>query len=150
MRALIAVISSGLCLLTVLACSSAKTPPAGRWEGAYEAQDVMVAVRLEISNKGDIFLSAPDLSDIQNTQADDRPALRERLAEDLASSWGAVEPRTLDFDGRVFRKPGGIAPQMEWNPDSKQMTVVLYLGMRPALRVPLHAVSEFSADPWAG
>jgi hypothetical protein len=38
---------------------------------------------------------------------------------------------------------------MEWNPQSKQMTVVLYFGTHAALRVPLRAVSDFSQDPWA-
>jgi hypothetical protein len=75
--------------------------------------------------------------------------MREKLAASLASSWGSVEGRAMDFDGRVFRKPGGIAPQMEWNPDSKTMTVVVYFGMKTA-RIPLHQVKDFSADPWAG
>jgi len=61
----------------------------------------------------------------------------------------AAQPRPMDFDGRVFRKPGGVAPQMEWNPQSGQMTVVLYFGTRPALRVPLRSVPQFSTDPWA-
>jgi hypothetical protein len=150
MRAISVAIASGFCLLAAWACSSAKAPPVGRWEGAYEAQDVMVAVRLEISDKGDIYLSAPNAVDIANAPAEERPAMREHLAEELATGWASVEPRPMDFDGRVFRKPGGIAPQMEWNPDSKQMTVVLYFGMHTALRVPLRAVAQFSPDPWAG
>jgi hypothetical protein len=55
----------------------------------------------------------------------------------------------MDFDGRVFRKPGGVAPQMEWNPDSKKMTVVVYLGMK-TVRIPVHVVKDFSDDPWNG
>lgn len=144
-----AVVVGGLCLLAVWACSSSKVPPAGRWEGTFEASDVMVAVRLEITPKGEIYLSAPDLLDIENAPAAERPAMRQHLADQLTAEWGAVEQRPLEFDGRVFRKPGGIAPQMEWNPDTKQMTVVLYLGTRPALRVPLRAISEFSTNPWS-
>lgn len=150
MRAHVVAIVAGLCLVAVSACSNSKTPPVGRWEGAYEAQDVMVAVRLEISGKGDIYLSAPNALDIGGASPEERPAMRARLADELAQGWNAAQPRSMDFDGRVFRKPGGVAPQMEWNPQSKQMTVVLYFGMRPALRVPLRAVSDFSTDPWTG
>jgi len=81
---------------------------------------------------------------------DARAGLRQHLADSLAAGWSDVEPRPMDFDGRVFRKPGGVAPQMEWNPDAKQMTVVLYLSTQTTLRVPLRAVSQFSANPFAG
>jgi len=149
MRAFSAAFIGGLCLMALLSCAKSTTPPVGRWEGTFEAPDAMVAVRLEISPKGDIYLSAPDAMDIENVTEDERPAIRQRLADGLASSWGGVESRTLDFDGRVFRKPGGVAPQMEWNPDTKQMTVILYLGMRAAMRVPVHSVRDFSANPWS-
>ena len=149
MRAYMAVIISALCLVAVSACSNAKPPPVGRWEGVYEAPDEMVVVRLEITPKGDIYLSAPNALDVLATPADQRPAMRAHLTDELVQGWSAVTPRPLDFDGRMFRKPGGVAPQMEWNPQSKQMTVVLYFGMHAALRVPLRAVSDFSQDPWA-
>ena len=148
MRTLSALFACGLCLIALSGCSMAHNPPVGLWEGTYEASDVMAVIRLEISPKGEIFLSAPDAVDIQNTTADDRPAMRQKLAEGLAAGWSSVQPRPLDFDGRVFRKPGGIAPQLEWNPDSKQMTAILYFGMRSALRVPLRSVEAFSGDPW--
>jgi hypothetical protein len=147
MRRLTPLIACGLCFLALLGCSMGHTPPVGRWEGAYEAPDVMAVIRLEISPKGDILLSAPDALDIQNASANDRLAMHQRLAEGLVASWSAVQPRPLDFDGHVFRKPGGIAPQLEWNPDTKQMTAILYFGMRSGLRVPLHSVETFSADP---
>jgi len=149
MRAHLAAVVTGLCLLAVFACSNTKAPPVGRWEGVYEAQDVMVAIRLEISNKGEIYLSAPNAQDIGATAAEERSAIRTRLGDELVQSWSAAQPRPMDFDGRVFRKPGGVAPQMEWNPQSGQMTVVLYFGTRPALRVPLRSVPQFSTDPWA-
>jgi hypothetical protein len=146
MRRLRPLLACGLCFLALLGCS-AHTPPIGRWEGAYEASDLMAVIRLEISPKGEIFLSAPDALDIQNASANDRLAMHQKLAEGLVASWSGVQPRTLDFDGHEFRKPGGIAPQLEWNADSKQMTAILYFGMRSGLRVPLHSVETFSADP---
>jgi len=147
MRVLAAAIFSALCLATLAGCSASKQPPIGRWEGTYETDDDMVVVRVEILSSGSIYLSAPDAMDIAAVPANQRGPMRERLASSLAESWGEVEPRTFDFDGRVFRKPGGIAPQMEWNPDSKTMTVVIYLGMKTA-RIPLRQVKDFSADPW--
>lgn len=149
MRASLAAVMTGLCLLALSACSNAKAPPVGRWEGAYEAPDVMVVVRLEISNTGEIYLSAPNALDIENAPAEERPAMRAHLVDELTSGWSSVAARPMDFDGRIFRKPGGIAPQMEWNPETKEMTVVLYFGMHAALRVPLRAVSRFSANPWS-
>ena len=149
MRAYMAVLVGMLCLLAVSGCSNSKPPPVGRWEGVYESPDEMVVVRLEITPKGDIYLSAPNALDIMSAPADQRPGMRAHLTDELVEGWGTVVPRTMEFDGRVFRKPGGIAPQMEWNPESRQMTVVLYFGMHNALRVPLRAVSDFSQDPWA-
>ena len=149
MRALLAVVAIGLCLVGLSACSNSKTPPVGRWEGAFETPDATVTVRLEITSKGEIFLSAPNATDVENASADQRSAIRQRLANELAAGWSAIEARPLEFDGRVFRKPGGIAPQLEWNPDARQMTAVLYLGLRAALRVPLRPVTAFDSDPWA-
>ena len=85
--------------------------------------------------------------DIAGTPSDQRGPMRDRLAATLSSSWSDVEGRTMDFDGRVFRKPGGLAPQMEWNPDSQKMTVVVYLGMK-TIRIPVRAVKDFSDNPW--
>ncbi len=141
MRALIATLISAFCLF---ACSRAQAP-AGRWEGVYESNGTMVVARLEITPNGSIYVSAPDA---ENVAPADGPALRRRLAQQLADQWGAVEPRKMDFDGRTFRKPGGIAPQMEWDHDSKRMTLIVYLGMKPGIRIPLHAVSDFDPDPW--
>jgi len=98
--------------------------------------------------KGAIYLSAPDALDLGNMSETDRAGLRAHLADELAASWSSVQARPMDFDGRVFRKPGGIAPQIEWNPDTKRMTAVLYLGMRSALRIPLQSVSNFGATAY--
>lgn len=147
MRILGAAWIAGLCLVTAFACTRA-APPSGRWQGAYASSDVMVVARLQIDAKGNIYLSAPDAADVSGVPDDQRAALKAKLAEGLEEAWPEVEPRQFDFDGRVFRKPGGVAPQLEW--DGSQMTAVVYLGMRPAIRVPLRAVPAFSADPWSG
>jgi len=140
-------LAAGLCLAAAFACTRSPAP-SGRWQGAYESRDTMVVTRLEIDSKGDIYLSAPDATDIGNAAAEDRAAIRRKLAEGLSVAWGEVQPRPYDFDGRVFRKPGGVAPQLEWNPDQKSMMAVVYLGLRPSIRIPLHPVADFSSDPW--
>ena len=149
MRSLLAAILGGLILIAIPACSISRTPPVGRWEGAFDARDAVVAVRLEIDSKGEIYLCAPDVTDADRVADDQRPAMHEKLSQDLSAGWGNVEARRLEFDGRVFRKPGGIAPQLEWNPETRKMTAVLYLGTRAALRVPLHEVPAFDDNPWA-
>ena len=145
---LYAAILFGLCLSGLMACSNAK-PPAGRWEGTYDSTDAIVAVRLEIDGKGDIYLSAPDAMNFPTPSEDQRAAMHQRLAQGLASAWGDVTARHYDFNGHTFRKPGGIAPQMEWDAATKQMTVIVYLERRPGIRIPMRAVSEFSDNPWS-
>jgi hypothetical protein len=147
MRTLRTTLAAGLCLAAVFACSRMPAP-AGRWEGTYESRDTMVVTRLEIDSKGDIYLSAPDATDIGNASEADRAAIRQRLADGLSVAWGDAQPRHYDFDGHVFRKPGGVAPQLELNPDQKLMTAVIYLGLRPAIRIPLHSVPAFGNNPW--
>jgi len=140
--------AAGLCLVAAFGCTRSPLP-SGRWQGAYESRDTMVVTRLEIDSKGDIYLSAPDATDIGNVSADDRAAIRRRLVDGLSVAWGEVQPRQLEFDGHVFRKPGGIAPQLEWNPGQKTMTAVVYLGLRPSIRISLRRVADFNGDPWA-
>lgn len=137
-----------LAALTVLvlgACSH-PAPPQGRWEGTYESGDAMIAARLEVEADGQVRVSAPDLLDIGS---DGRDAMREKLAADLAGGWGEVVPRPMDFDGETFRKPGGIAPQMVWKAQGRQMWLVVYLGTRPGLRIPMREVGDFSDNPFA-
>jgi len=133
--------------LALLSCSH-PAPPVGRWEGTYESDDVMVAVRLEIGSDGQVRVSAPDLQDIGAASAEERVQTRDKLATDLATGWESVAPRTMDFDGSVFRKPGGIAPQMIWKAKSRQMSVVVYLGTRPGAYIAMREVSDFSDSPW--
>ena len=80
--------------------------------------------------------------------AADREVIRQRLALGLARAWAEVVPRKLDFDGTVFRKPGGVAPQMTWDPDTRKMTLIVYPGTRPSVHIKMRAVHAFSADPW--
>lgn len=137
------------CLAVVSACSHSATPPAGRWQGVYDTADTIIAARVEITAKGDIYMSAPDALDVSGSSPEDRAAIRQKLADGLEESWGTVVPRQMDFDGKTFRKPGGIAPQMEWDSGGNTMTLVVYLGTAPAVRVMLHPVKEFSPDPFS-
>ena len=130
------------------ACGNPK-PPVGKWEGGLDAPTVMVAARMEITDDGKIRVSAPDLTGITEVNEARRVDMREGLVQQLTSGWDMVLPRDFDFDGTTFRKPGGIAPQMEWDKSQGHMTLVVYLGKDPARRIPLRAVSDFSDDPFA-
>ena len=143
----IAAIVSVISLAVLSGCSHHAVPPTGRWQGTYASPDTMIAARLEIDAKGQIFVSAPDAENFGDSD-EARAAIRASLAQTLSNGWGDVQPRAFDFDGKIFRKPGGVAPQMEWNPDTRSMTLVVYLGMRNAIRVPLRAVKDFSDNPW--
>ncbi|HEY1631338.1 MAG TPA: hypothetical protein VGF56_08480 [Rhizomicrobium sp.] len=134
--------------LLTAGCSS-HAPPPGRWEGTTDQGDVIIAARMEITGKGDVYVSAPDAENIQGDEAA-RAAIRKNLAAGLASGWGDVQPRKFEFDGKTFRKPGGVAPQVEWDSSSNTMTMLVYLGMRDAIPVKLHAVKDFSDDPFPG
>jgi hypothetical protein len=133
----------------LVACSRPAQPPVGRWIGNYDAPDVMVDARLEITKDGLVRASAPDLLDVGEISDEARAAAHARLAVDLAEGWDAAEPRAMDFDGHVFRKPGGVAPQMEWDPQAKQMKLVFYFGTKHSIRIPMRAVDDFRSDPWA-
>lgn len=145
MRRLVILLFVGLPLV---ACSKHPQPPVGRWIGNYESSSVMVDARLEILPDGTVRVSAPDLTDVGSPSDDDRAVMHARLASDLAESWDDVKPRRFDFDGHVFRKPGGIAPQMEWDAQRRQMMVVFYFGMEHSIRISMRAVQDFSDDPW--
>lgn len=136
--------------IALAGCWRHASPPAGRWEGTYETSDVMVVARMEVEPNGDVRVSAPDLSDVGGASEDERKGMRASLAAGLAEGWDKVAPRPFDFDGRIFRKPDGIAPQMKWDPDTRTMTLVVYLGTHPAIDIGLRAVDDFSDDPWAG
>lgn len=137
----------GLALLLMLAACSDPKPPIGKWEGGYDRGGTLVAARVEILANGRVLVSAPDYTNAIG-KADRLALLRARLASELANNWGSVEPRSFDFDGKTFRKPGGVAPQMVWDKDSNQMTLQLYLGANPALPIPLRPVAGFHDNPF--
>src|SRR6185295_14184581 len=137
-----------LCLLLVAGCSKPQ-PPVGKWEGGYDADGTIVVARVEIEANGQVRISAPDITNLKGATADQMAMERSRLAAELVHAWDGVEPRRLEFDGKTFRKPGGVAPQMVWDKSSNQMTLELYIGARPALPVPLRPVDDFHDNPFA-
>ena len=131
----------------LLAGCSRHVPPQGRWEGTYDSAEAMVAARVEIDEKGSVRLEAPNAENVGDNE-DTRATMRQNLAAGLATAWASVEPRPMDFDGTVFRRPGGIAPQMIWDASGKQMSIVVYLGVKEPIRFKLQAVDDFSQNPW--
>ena len=134
-------------LVAALAGCSKPEPPAGKWEGGYEGGGDLVAARVEILPGGGVKISAPDITNAIGNR-DQIDAMRAQLAADLANGWSEVTPRNFDFDGKTFRKPGGVAPQMVWDKDSNQLTLELYIGARPAMPVPLRPVNDFHDNPF--
>jgi hypothetical protein len=143
MRRLCAVMA----LLVVAACSK-PAPPVGKWEGGAETGGTIVAARVEIMPDGGVKVSAPDVTYVTASR-EQVNELRARLASDLVNAWSEVKPRSFDFDGKTFRKPGGVAPQMVWDKDSNQMVLELYIGANPALPIPLRPVAGFHDNPYA-
>jgi hypothetical protein len=146
MRAAVAFTIAAI-FLTALAGCSARNAPAGRWEGSYASQDMLILARVETAADATIRLSAPDAIDIAGVQPSDRQAIRERLAAGLAAGWDDVAPRKMDFDGNIFRKPGGVAPQFEWHPKTNAATLYVYLGTQ-VIKIPMRPVKDFSDNPW--
>ena len=144
MRPFVAVLLTAL----VLASCSKTAPPVGRWEGTYESDGTFVAARLELAPGAQARISVPDVTDPSIDNESDRAVMRQNIADRLEGAWGAIEPRPMDFDGSTFRKVGGIAPQLDWDRGSNMMTLYVYLGTRPAIRIPLHPVADFSSNPW--
>ena len=137
-----------LLLFAALAACSKPAPPQGRWEGGYSGGGILVAARVEVEANGQVRVSAPDVTNLQNAKPEQLQQQRDAMAADLASGWDTIAPRPFDFDGKTFRKPGGFAPQMVWDKDSNQMTLEIYIGANPALPVPLRPVDAFHDNPW--
>jgi hypothetical protein len=135
-----------LAAAAVLAGCSDPQPPLGRWEGVYDGDDAMIVARLEIVPDA-IRVSAPNAFAAFSAMADaERQSVQRDLARRLAAAWPNVAPSSFTFDGKIFRKPGGVAPQMEWDPDHKQMTLVVYPGLHDTIRLSLRAVEAFGED----
>ncbi|MDB5735596.1 MAG: hypothetical protein JWN16_2233 [Alphaproteobacteria bacterium] len=137
-----------LALVGGVAACSRPAPPVGKWEGGAETGGTIVAARVEIMPDGGVKVSAPDVTYV-TANREQVNELRARLASDLANAWPDVKPRSFDFDGKTFRKPGGVAPQMVWDKDTNQMTLELYIGANPALPIPLRPVAGFHDNPYA-
>lgn len=146
MRRVSILIIAGLALLA--ACSRSEKVPTGRWIGQYDSADVMVDARLEVQPDGTVKVSAPDILGVGDLSEEERMQLHARLADQLDSTWDKAPARHMDFDGKVFRKPGGVAPQMEWDPATREMKVVFYFGMQRSIRIRMTQVTDFSSDPW--
>jgi len=135
-------------LTLLLGACSAPQPPVGHWQGAYEDPALMIVAWLEIDSAGRVRVSAPNaIMDRVVLNESERAELHARLENGLASSWKSVAPIALEFDGHVFHKPGGVAPQLEWDGAAKRMTLIYYSGNRPSVRVPLEPVADFDAPP---
>lgn len=132
----------------LLAACSKTPPPQGRWEGGWDNGSTFIAARMEVGPDGLVRLSAPDVTDEAAVSQDDRLAMRETMAARLAGAWGEIAPRKMDFDGKTFRKPNGIAPQAEWDKATNVMTLYVYIGTQPVIKMPLRPVDDFSENPW--
>jgi hypothetical protein len=108
---------------------------------------VIIVARLEITDNGRVRVSAPNaITSEQPLSPAERASVVQQLQARLAMSWPAVAPLPLEFDGKVFRKPGGVAPQLEWDAERKRMTMIYYSGNRTSVRVALTSVGEFGAS----
>lgn len=136
-----------LAALLMLAACGKPQPPVGKWEGGAETGGILVAARVEVMPNGTVKVSAPDITNAIGSR-DEIIQMQARLAADLVNGWPDVKPRQFDFDGKTFRKPAGIAPQMVWDKDTNQMVLELYIGANPALPVPLRPVADFHDSPF--
>ena len=150
MQRLYMTILAGLCLVAVTACSRHVPPPVGRWEGTYDSGDAIVAARMEVTPKEQIFVSAPNAENIGDMSQEDRAAVRRKLADGLAAGWDSLPPHKMDFDGKFFRNPNGIAHQAEWDAAAQRMTLIVYLDKGDGIRIPMHSVKQFSPNPFGG
>jgi hypothetical protein len=137
-----------LLVAVALAGCSKPAPPQGRWEGAYDDGSTFVAARMEIGQDGLVRISAPDVTDVTLGSRDDQLMMRETMSQRLAGAWGEIPERRMDFDGTTLRKPGGIAPQAEWDKASNTMTLYVYIGTRPPIKMMMRPVDDFSDNPW--
>ena len=143
MRALLIAILAVTSL--AVGCSDFTKPPEGRWQGAYTADDVIIAARVEIQADGRVRLSAPNAyANFATMPIAEKRAIEQRLVGNLVAAWPQVSPRDLDFDGKVLRNPGGVAPQLERDAKTGHMTMFVYPGSKPSIRVDLEPTDTFA------
>jgi hypothetical protein len=126
-----------------LAGCSKPQPPVGKWEGGTQSGGVLIVARVEIAANGLVRVSAPDVTNVDETKPD---AVRDALSElqaDLLNGWPEVKPREFTFDGKTFHEPNRVAPAMVWDKPTNTMTLQVYIGRNPALPVSLRPVPEF-------
>jgi hypothetical protein len=133
--------------LALAGCSKHTPPPVGQWEGVYDTAEAMVAARVAIDDEGYVKIMAPN-AELIGSDPKARQEMRDNLSSGLLAGWDRIDPRKMEFDGTVFRRPGGVAPQLEWDPQAHRMTMITYLGRGHPIRFKLHAVDDFSDDPW--
>jgi hypothetical protein len=125
-------------LCFVLASCGNPSPPAGMWEGLYQADDVIILARLAIEADGTARVSAPNaFHDFASMSGAEREQFRAALKAQLDQSWPSVPPTKFEFDGKTFRKEGGVAPQLEWDSAAMEMTMIVYAGTHPTIRIKL-------------
>ncbi len=138
-----------LFLVVILLAGCGKPqPPVGKWEGGSMADGTIVVARVEIGSDGLVKVSAPDITNLQDAKPEVLLNERARLQSELVNNWDEVKPRVFAFDGKTFRNPGGVAPQMQWDKATNQMTLELYIGANAALPVVLHPVPGFHDNPF--
>lgn len=142
-------LTSSLFVGLLLAGCGKPQPPVGKWEGGIETGGTIVVARVEIGANGLVRVSAPDVTNLGDAKPEVMLNERAQLQAELVNAWPEVQPREFTFDGKTFRKPGGVAPQMVWDKATNQMTLQLYIGARPALPVPLRPVDGFHDNPFA-
>jgi hypothetical protein len=132
---------ASLAALLLTGCADPE-PPVGRWQGVYESGEAVIVARLEIAPGGAVRVSAPNaFGEVAGLTEIDRARVRTELSFGLSRAWPGITPLPFEFDGRIFRKPGGVAPQMEWK-DGK-MTLIVYPGLMDTIRMPLQPVAAF-------
>ena len=89
-----------LCLAAVAGCSRHVPPPVGRWEGTYDSGSTIVAARMEVTPKEQIYVSAPNAENIGSMSAEDHAAVRQARQQGVIDARVAVGVDGGDALGR--------------------------------------------------
>lgn len=134
-----------LAIATVAVGCSRDHAPAGKWQGSYSGDDAIIVARVEVQPDGKVRVSAPDaFADFTVMDPGEKLAVEQNLRAGLAASWSKVAPRAFDYDGRIFRVPGGVAPQLRYDASTRHMTMYIYPGSKPTIRIDMEPVGQFS------